>query len=334
MKFAIGYRQPEGNDSFDAILDAYRASLAEVYFSWPGLASGRPGCGPDFGAQRILEEDLAHARKLGLALDLLFNANCYGAHAVSRTFENEIRALIEYTGNLGLAPEIITTTSPFVAGTIKKYFPDIEVRASVNMRLDSTLAMGYLGDLFDSFHIRRDLQRDLETVRRFHRWCEKRGKKLCLLANSGCLRNCPAQTFHDNLVAHDHEIAATDNVPGCSPFLCRNLLRDPANHIEFLRGSWLRPEELALYEPYFSVVKLATRQHMNPRSVIGAYADGRFHGNMASLTEPGFGALYVDNAAFPESWRETARGCAADCRQCGKCDAAWACVSKGNDPLN
>ena len=97
--------------------------------------------------------------------------------------------------------EIVTTASPFIARTFKKAFPEIEVRASVNMRLTTLQAFKYLAPLFDSYYLGRDVQRNLETVKRFSGWCRANGKKLCILANSGCLRNCPWQTYHDNLIA-------------------------------------------------------------------------------------------------------------------------------------
>ena len=45
------------------------------------------------------------------------------------------------------------------------------------MRIDSTTALDYLLEKFDSFYLRRDLQRDLETVKRFAKWSEKHSKK-------------------------------------------------------------------------------------------------------------------------------------------------------------
>ena len=38
-------------------------------------------------------------------------------------------------------------------------------------------------------------------------------KKLYLLANSGCLNDCPSHVFHDNLVAHEMEVDADDFRP-------------------------------------------------------------------------------------------------------------------------
>jgi len=182
MKFALGYQQPENGESFADIVTDYRDSLAEVFFPWGGAPSGRVALGRgkgsfDFGAQMELENDLRRIRGFGIKLDLLFNANCYGNHAISRSLEHETNALLEYLDSLGLLPEIVTTTSPFLAMSIRKHAPKIEIRASVNMRLDSTSAMSYVVDLFDSFYIRRDIQRDLTAVREVKTWCDNHNKK-------------------------------------------------------------------------------------------------------------------------------------------------------------
>ena len=328
MKYAIGYQQPENGEPFSNIVADYREHIAEVYFPWPNLASGRAALGStlgavDWGAQRELEENLRAIRDMGVRLDILFNANCYGASGISVALNNQVCSIIDYLGNLGLLPDVATTTSPFVATAIKKNFPEVETRASVNMRIDSTLAMGYLADIFDSYHIRRDLQRDLKTVALFSDWCKANGKTLCMLANSGCLRHCPAQSFHDNLVAHDAEIDQTKNVKGYMPHLCWKLYQNKENYEEILRCSWIRPEDIFRYEPYFKMVKLATRQHSHPRMVLGAYISGHYEGNLLDLLEPGFSTIFrpyaIDNTRFPDDWHTIATSCAANCTHCGKC---------------
>lgn len=328
MKFAIGYQQPENGESFADIVADYRDSLAEVFFPWVGAPSGRTALGRcggalDLGAQCELENDLHRIRGLGIKLDLLFNANCYGELAISRGLERETKALLDYLDSLGLLPEIVTTTSPFLAMIIRKHAPGIEIRASVNMRIDSTSAMSYVADLFDSFYIRRDIQRDLTAVREVKNWCDNHNKKLLMLANSGCLPYCPAQTFHDNLMAHDAGVSVVDNVNDWNPHLCGRIYGKEKRFEEILKSSWIRPEDLELYDDLFPVVKLATRQHSHPRVVIGAYAARRFNGNLLELLEPGFAGLFaphiIDNSRFPSDWRQTASSCVKNCRQCGKC---------------
>ena len=329
MKFAIGYQQSESGESFSCIVRDYREHIAEVYFPWVGEAScraplGRARGGVDWNAQYSLEQDLSEIRRMGVKLDLLFNANCYGDRAVSVHFENEIISIIRHLDLLETCPDIVTTTSLFVARTIKKHFPKIEVRASVNMRIGSTSAMSYVSGLFDSFYIWRDIQRDINAVKDVKKWCDEHGKGLYMLANSGCLRCCPGQTFHDNMVAHDAGIDEMKNVSGWTPHVCWNLYKDPSNYGEFLKGSWIRPEDIYHYEGIINVMKLATRQHSHPRVVIGAYVHRFYNGNLLDLCEPSFSSTFapyiIDNSRFPDDWFGTAAACAVNCIHCDKCE--------------
>lgn len=342
MRFAVGYQQPESGEPFSAVVSDYLGSVSEVYFPWPGMATGRSELGVsrgavDWGAQEELLSSLRAIRGMGVRLDILFNATCYGDEAIGASLSNRVCSILDYLGGLGLLPEVATTASPFIATVVRRHFPEVELRASVNMRLDSTLAMEYLGDLFDSFYLRRDLQRDLSQVEAFSVWARRHGKGLCLLANSGCLRFCPYQSFHDNLVSHNGELSCRRNVPDFQPHLCWRLYRDRANFEEVLRASWIRPEDLRRYEPLVDVVKLATRQHPRPRMVIGAYASGRYGGNLLDLLEPTFAAAFapyvLDNASFPSDWAESgvAGACAANCTHCGRCAEVLARVLRRAD---
>jgi collagenase-like PrtC family protease len=237
--------------------------------------------------------------------------------------EKEVRGIVDHLGALGCCPEIVTTASPMIASTVKKWFPGIEVRASVNMRIGTVQAMGYVEDLFDSFYLQRDLQRNFATVKKAREWCGRHGKKLCLLANSGCLRFCPGQTFHDNLIAHSADAEEMENLPEWNPHVCWTLYKNPEHFVEILRSTWIRPEDLHRYAGLIDTAKLATRQHANPRMVIGAYAEGRFRGNLLDLLEPGFSPAFaprfIDNAAFPSDWAERTGQCAGGCESCTYC---------------
>ena len=193
MKFAVGYQQHPGAEPFVNVVKKYQEHIDEVYFPWIGIPSGRAMLGSAFSLslygkaydgnktqedlRKHLEWELTEIRRMGIKLDLLFNSNCYGEDAISVDFEKQLCSILGHLESLGILPEIVTTTSTFVADRIKKHFPMIELRASVNMRVDSILSMEYLSDYFDSFHIRRDIQRDLPTVAAFHEWCRKKRKK-------------------------------------------------------------------------------------------------------------------------------------------------------------
>ena len=79
------------------------------------------------------------------------------------------------------------------------------------MEIGSTEGISYVSNLFDSFYVKRELNRNLNELSRLRKWCDSNGKQMYILANSGCLNNCSAHIFHDNLVAHEAEISAMDN---------------------------------------------------------------------------------------------------------------------------
>ncbi|MFO7936181.1 MAG: hypothetical protein R6V06_01070 [Kiritimatiellia bacterium] len=320
----------EDGEPFAAIVEDYGDQIDEVYFAWPGQPSGRPAIGshnggytPDEIRVQLLNE-LQLFRKVGIKLDLLLNANCYGEQAISVAFEKAIITILRNLDSRGCKPDIVTTTSMMVARTVKTFFPDIEIRASVNMRIGTIQAMHYLTDLFDSFYLQRDLQRNIRYLGKIRSWCKENGKKLCILANSGCLRFCPCQTFHDNLIAHCAGIEQQNNIAGWNPHLCWNLYKDPVNFSQILKATWIRPEDIDRYAGPDDTVKLATRQHTNPRMVIGAYAKRRYDGNLLDLFEPGFSPAFaprfIDNTAFPADWSERTSTCNGECESCSYCD--------------
>ena len=106
---------------------------------------------------------------------------------------------------------------------------------------------------------------------------------------------------------------------------------------EILRGSWIRPEDLHLYESYFSVIKLSTREADRPDLILKAYTSGSFDGDLLKILDPGFSFLITpeifDNKAFPAEWSEgkIAGLCAANCTHCGKCTKVLDLVLK-RDP--
>lgn len=308
-KLIVGYQSDQG--LMEAIF-RNRRRVSEIYFPWGDFASGR-GVVRGNEAQRKMEQDLAVLASAGLGMNLLLNGNCYGRKALSRAFFQKVGDTVDFLVEF-LNLSSVTTTSPVVAKFLKRNFPRLEIRASVNMEIGTATAMEYLSELFDGFYLKRELNRDWDRVREARRWCDSAGKKLYLLANSGCLNFCPARTFHDNLVAHEYEIAEMDNAFHFSG-LCHEFLARAENRDRFLFvTNFIRPEDIPEYEPFFDGIKLATRTSRTPGTVVEAYASNRFSGNVLDLTEPShsgsFYPLIFENALFPADF--SANACSAD----------------------
>lgn len=327
MKFSIGYKLPTDVFSTLELLREYPDSVSEVYFALPSQPSGRAPLGIEDDwtpteARNILLKELTGIVELGVAPVLLYNAACYGRDAISRQFAKQIieeTRFLEKT--IGLT--CVTTTSPFVARVLKDAGFAGEIRASVNMKLGTPQAFEPLLETFDGFYLQRDRQRNLEYVKSMYDWTHGRGKRLHLLVNSGCLRDCPYQAFHDNLVAHEEQIARQDNQPSRFPAPCWEFLSKPGNRHRILQNTWIRPEEVKHYAPFCDGMKLATRMHNNPRLVLHTYSTGRTVGNLLDLTEPSYSLLMkgeiLDAARFPDDWFEQTSCCDGKCDSCDYC---------------
>lgn len=328
MKYSIGYQLPDEYDSTYELCSDYKDHIGSVYFSWANEPGGRmPLCADDEESVREVSdfqlEELQKIRELGPELTLLLNANCYGESANSPEFAEKILKLCRF---LKTQADIssVTTTSPFVAKTIKKHFADgIKITASVNMRVDSILTMQQLGADFDGFYIRKELNRDLSKIEKLKKWCDGNKKELHILANSGCLSYCGFQTYHDNLVAHHKYMQKSEDA---FPAPCWEYLYSSKKETALARilgSNWIRPEDVENYEPYFSEMKLATRMHSSPRRVVSAYVRGRFKGNIMDLTEPSYSPLFrgsvLDNTLFPSDWFEVTSHCEKNCHECDYC---------------
>lgn len=329
MKFSIGYPMTQPCEGFfvDLIKD-YQEYVEEIYFPWVQIPSGRFELGTDrvgfdWQAQARLERDLKSLRALDVRLDLLLNANCYGERSISCHLENEICGIIQHLENICKGVDIVTTCSPTIAYIVRKQFSEIEIRASVNMRIGTIQAMTYLNDRFDSYVIQRDIQRNLNYVRELADWCSENDKGLCMLANSGCLRYCPDQVFHDNLVAHQKGVDQHENIPSLTPYICWQMYQYPANWAAILQATWVRPEDLCHYEDIIRLVKLSSRTRPTAEPILKAYSQRHWDGNLLNLLDPNFLPAFqsygLRNEWFPKDWFQHTSTCDFNCHICNYC---------------
>ncbi len=326
MIFSVGYQLCESDGFLCTIIDN-ADKIGEVYFSLPEFPNGRSrrGCQlslTDYEYQNRLETDLQAISKSNIALNLLLNGECYGRYAQSRVLFNKIGDTVDYLiEKYGL--KSVTTTSPLIAKFLKENFSELDVRASVNMEIGTVEGLEYLAEYFDSFYAKRECNKDLEQLKKLRKWCDNNGKRLYGLANSGCLNNCSAHVFHDNLVAHESEIAEMDNAYQFEG-QCRIYLKNNQNRDNWLRiSNFIRPEDVSLYEGIFDGLKLATRVNKNPKRVLEAYIKGSYNGNLPEIMEPDHSAMFypnvVDNKKIPEDFGVKVASCDKSCELCGYC---------------
>ena len=233
-----------------------------------------------------------------------------------------VYSVIDFLDDHGIQPDIVTTTSPAIAYMVKERYDNIELKASVNMRISSVKGMQYVAHLFDSYCVAKECNRDLERLKQLREWTTDNGKKITILANSGCMRDCSGQIFHDNMVAHEAQISKQKNIDFL-PYMCWAYLKDKKNFSAILQNTWIRPEDIDRYEGFVDTIKLATRAHQLPAMVIGAYARRKYFGNLLDLFEPGFSPAFapfaIDSSKIPKDFWEVTTECNKDCEHCNYC---------------
>ena len=341
LKYIVGYPIIEDNSFIQAIVEN-KEHISEVYFSWGDIPNGRSALGSDsaltpFELMQRQFEDLKMLSNKGLRFNMLFNGNCYGKDSQSKAFFNKIGNLTDFLmGEIGISS--VTTASPLIAKFIRENFDGIDVRASVNMEIGSIEGISYLSRYFDSFYVKRELNRNMRELSRLRKWCDENGKQMYLLANSGCLNNCSAHAFHDNLVAHEAEISAMDNGYQFNG-ICWEFLSDKENSYKWLaRTNFIRPEDIDLYDGIVPAVKLATRVNVSPTRVLRAYIGKKYIGSVMELLEPNHSGLfypeYIENSRFREGFAERVMNCDKQCEKCGFCAEVMkgASVRLADDP--
>ncbi len=344
MRYCVGYQsEDEYGERFAQKLVDYKEHISEVYFSWGDMPSGRSNINDEVGfvhweMQDILISDLLLLKRNGIGLNLLFNGNCYGSEAVSLALKNRVISVVNYIKYVVGEVDSITTSSPFIASVIKQTYKNIRVRASVNMRITDVCSMQYLSEYFDEFYIQRDFNRNFEHIARMKNWADENGKKIAILANSGCMKYCSGQIFHDNFVAHENEnvrLKGSCDFPGN---ICRNYYEKKENQHRVISNTWIRPEDIHLYEKYVSCAKLATRMTSRPLTVIKAYIDESYRGNTLDLLEPNhtaqLGGSYISNKKFPSDFAERMCKCDDNCEQCGYCHEVFEKVHVTPEPID
>ena len=315
MKFQVGY---QSNRKFVEYLLKHGDMVSELYFPWGEFTTGR-GVTAD---TEQLAEDLKCFKQADFKFCLLLNGNCYGSEALSVKFFDKLgNAIMEVMSSFGL--NSVTTASPVIAAFLKQHFPALHIRASVNMEIGTPEGVEYLLDDFDSFYLKREYNYDLAVLTRMYDICHKNGKKLYILANSGCLNFCSARTFHDNLVAHQHEIAQMDNAVTFHG-VCTKFLSAGKNKENLLaKSNFIRPEDIHYYEELCDGMKLATRTNFNPMAIAYAYFNGKFSGNLLDLTEPAHSALFpgeiIANRKIAADYAAYRFSCDKICEKCDYC---------------
>lgn len=326
FKFSIGYN---GQPGFDKTIAPHLDRISDVYFVAPYTHSARRAMteAMEFLYGLRLHETLKFLDMHSIRANMLFNAMCIGDMYGARQRFEQLCEQVDFYRDI-YHVSAVTVVSAIEGEVIKKQFPDVELHASTNLFIRTPQQAAKIRHFVDVLTPDREINRDLEML---HAVKDVLQKPLRILANEGCIPECPHRVQHLNRVSHERPPFGEFHLPGAAVFR-----RDPAT---ILKSPIIRPEDLHRYEGIADTIKLATRSSTNRQLdlVLRAYGAERHDGDLFSLMECGCLSVYLQeardegggnggrvpafsNGAVPVDFFDHVTSCDRICDNCNYCN--------------
>lgn len=237
-------------------------------------------------SRRRLARHINAAHAAGFGFNYLLNAACLDNRESTRRGHRAIRRLLDGLCRLGI--DSVTVAVPSLLKLIKRSYPTLRVRISVFAQIDTvSKARWWANEGADALTLDSlGVNREFATLRAIRQAVPI---DLQLLANNHCVSRCPMAGYHMNVLAHSSQA----NHPSGGFVLDHCLLtcttQRVRDSVEYLRGDWIRPEDLHHYEALgYDWFKIVERNAPTPVLVkrVRAYASRRYDGNLLDLIQP------------------------------------------------
>jgi collagenase-like PrtC family protease len=262
------------------------------------IGGGRASCVLLKQGRNYVKSYIADIHKEGFRFHYILNASCMGNREWTRKGQKEITALLDWLSETNVDGVIVT--SPYILQLVKKRYSKFEISVSCFANVNSVEKAKFWQDLGASIITlsQTELNRNFKLLEEMRK---KIDCDLQLIANDGCISDCPISFYHNNTSSHSsqiHSILGSFMFDYCS-LMCRyRKIKQPVN---FIRGTWIRPEDMSIYENIgFDRFKLADRtmdtEHL--AVIINAYSKRSYKGNLYDLITSSSKSLWIKKAGL------------------------------------
>ncbi|MBM3251392.1 MAG: hypothetical protein FJZ11_01245 [Candidatus Omnitrophica bacterium] len=277
MKFSVPF-----NGQSDLLRSLNKEKITEIYgkLTQDFLGGGRASCINPYVSKNKISSCVKEAHKSGLSFNYLLNASCLGNKEWTRSGQNTLRNLLDWLS--GIDVDTICISSPYLMRIIKKRYPFKITVSSITQIRSVAQAVEWEELGADEIALSQiDLNRNFPLLREIRKNVKC---KIKLVANEDCFFHCPNYFYHANVSAHASQNTLGDYFLDYCRIACRlKRISDPVN---FIRASWIRPEDVAYYaEAGVDVLKIIDRG-MTTEAIVrisNAYTNNRYDGNLLDL---------------------------------------------------
>ncbi len=219
----------------------------------------------------------------GLRFNYLLNALCLDNLEWTISGQRRLYSLLDWLAKIKV--DSVTVSIPYLLEIIKRHYPQFKVCISTLASVNSAQRAKYWEELgADRITLLNvDVNRDFFLLKQIRNSvsCE-----LQIIANVNCLYKCPFYLYHANLASHGSQSLHSTN--GFVIDYCRLSCRykQLKNPIDFIRSTWIRPEDIRYYEDLgIEWFKLIDRGMTTETilTIVEAYMNRDYNGNLLDL---------------------------------------------------
>ena len=222
----------------------------------------------------------------------------------------------------------IPHTSWLMTGQLQKRYPDLKIKNTILRDVNKANQIARLAEAgFHYVNVDRNLMRDEDELKKMKRVADKYDIELSLLANEGCLGNCPVMPEHYQY--NNSRISQPQYFDDpISRISCHSWnFTDPSSE---LKNAYLPPwkEDWDNMLNYVNVFKMHGRENIdllyNSLDIVARYDAQQ------DILYDGFDEYMIENNLERpiNGWREKIRNCKFDCWDCNYCDKVYETKSK------
>ncbi len=229
------------------------------------------------------ESHIKEIHKEKLKFYYILNASCLGNKEWTKKGQEQITSLLDWLS--GLSVDGVIVTSPYLLQIIKKRYSQFDISVSCFANVNSVEKARFWQDLGAS----TITLSQVEANRNFKLLEEIRKNVDCqlqLIANDSCISDCPIFFYHNNTSSHSSQSGNSLNNFMFDYCYLTCKYRKFNNLINFIRATWIRPEDLKVYEDIgINRFKLTDRT-MDTKylsRIVEAYSGRSYQGNLYDL---------------------------------------------------
>lgn len=225
----------------------------------------------------------------------------------------------------GVRSATIPHTHWVASGQIQKAFPELHIKNTILRNVSRPNEIAKLAEAgFHYINLDRDLMRDRETLAECRRAAEKYGVKLSLLANEGCLGNCPMMDehfeFNNSRVgespAYFHDSISRVSCPKWNVMDMSVPLK--TSNLPPWKEDWV--DMLQFVDVFKMHGRESIQQTFSTIDIITRYAEGKeilFDDFDEYINETNLAEKPID------AWRKIIKTCKFNCWDCNFCDKIY-----------